>query len=379
MKVLSLNSIKGKANSNQYWNCECIHCGFRYIQNTVHLKRFKNENRSGCLFCKTPTENLVGKIYGSIKVLGINKEVTMNRYLKTKKKDTYYDCECIKCHAKSIKIESTLKKITRKGLEACKLCPKTDLTGQTIGFWTVLEQGETVKQPNGISYITWKCRCICGIEREIPAHSLIRKKSLSCGCKRKELVSKKLLGVQRKQNIYDLSGDYGICYNEDKTRFCYFDLEDYKIIKQHYWIIPNRSDKYVISENKTKRIYMHRFVMGLGDYDKIIVVDHINHDKSDNRKKNLRICTQSENSKNVKARKNNTSGYIGVSWDKNRNKWHSQITFNRKCINLGRFENIEDAIAARKEAEKKYFGEFAYDPEKDMRLLDPTKLQPLPT
>lgn len=56
-----------------------------------------------------------------------------------------------------------------------------------------------------------------------------------------------------------------------------------------------------------------------------------------------------------KLKRNNTSGYIGVTWDKVRKKWRAQIRFKNKNIYLGRYTNIEDAIKARKEAEEKYF------------------------
>ena len=59
--------------------------------------------------------------------------------------------------------------------------------------------------------------------------------------------------------------------------------------------------------------------------------------------------------------KNNNSGVTGVSWHKRDNIWEARITLNKKQIYLGRFENFEDAIKARKEAEEKYFGEYAYD------------------
>lgn len=54
-------------------------------------------------------------------------------------------------------------------------------------------------------------------------------------------------------------------------------------------------------------------------------------------------------------RKNNTSGYTGVSFDNKNKKWDSRITVNKKIILLGQFKHIEDAINARKEAEEKYF------------------------
>ena len=59
-------------------------------------------------------------------------------------------------------------------------------------------------------------------------------------------------------------------------------------------------------------------------------------------------------------RKDNTTGIIGVWFDKSRNKWATEIMANRKKIHLGRFKNKKDAIKARKLGEQKYFGEYAY-------------------
>lgn len=63
----------------------------------------------------------------------------------------------------------------------------------------------------------------------------------------------------------------------------------------------------------------------------------------------------------MKLASDNTSGVTGVYWDKTRNNWFSCIQANNKTINLGRFINFNDAVKARKEAEKIYFGEYSYD------------------
>ncbi len=83
-------------------------------------------------------------------------------------------------------------------------------------------------------------------------------------------------------------------------------------------------------------------------------IDHLDHDPSNNRLNNFRLVLGKENAKNRPKNKNNTSGYIGVYWDKEREKWYSQIWVNYKCITLGRFYRMEDAIKARQEAEIKY-------------------------
>lgn len=76
------------------------------------------------------------------------------------------------------------------------------------------------------------------------------------------------------------------------------------------------------------------------------VVDHINGIKHDNRWCNLRECSQSQNMMNCQVRSNNTTGMVGVSWDKSRQKWLAQIRLNGKKKNLGRYETKEQAKQA---------------------------------
>ncbi len=90
-------------------------------------------------------------------------------------------------------------------------------------------------------------------------------------------------------------------------------------------------------------------------------VDHINTCGCDNRSKNLRLVDSNMNGAHSGKQTNNTSGTIGVSWAKNRNKWETYIRVNGKRKNLGHYADIEDAIEARRQAEIKYFGKFQYD------------------
>lgn len=80
-------------------------------------------------------------------------------------------------------------------------------------------------------------------------------------------------------------------------------------------------------------------------------IDHINHIRSDNRIDNIRLVSRGENNRNLSISKRNNSGVIGVSWDAKRNKWRSQICINGKNTGLGRFNNFDDAVSSRKEAE----------------------------
>ena len=86
-------------------------------------------------------------------------------------------------------------------------------------------------------------------------------------------------------------------------------------------------------------------------------IDHINRNRSDNRISNLREVTNKQNGQNKSKRSDNTSGHPGVHWYKQSSKWVACIMHNYKRIHLGCFSVLEEAIAARKAAEKLYWAD----------------------
>ena len=115
-----------------------------------------------------------------------------------------------------------------------------------------------------------------------------------------------------------------------------------------------------------KFIRLHRFI--LDENETINYIDHVNHNKIDNRKNNLRIGKSSQNQMNQKLSINNTSGVKGVSWCNTNNVWKAYITVNKKRIVLGTFNNLKNAVKVRLEAEEQYFGEFR-DTSNDQHIL----------
>lgn len=230
-----------------------------------------------------------------------------------------------------------------------------DLTGRKFGRLTVLERGLNANSRG----TRWWCKCECGNEVLVSRNNLVLGIAKSCGCYQKEKARKN--GKQsKKYNTYDLSGDFGKGYTLKGEEF-WFDKEDYDKIKDYCWYFSKENGYlYTKLPDTNKKITLHRLVMG---FPKGKMIDHIDHEtfnKYDNRKCNLRICTMKENARNTKLSKTNTSGIKGVYLNKKLNKWCANICFQQKTIYLGVFKNKEDAIKARKTAEEKYFGEFAY-------------------
>jgi len=106
-----------------------------------------------------------------------------------------------------------------------------------------------------------------------------------------------------------------------------------------------------------KWVRMHRYIMRVESGK---VVDHINRNGLDNRRSNLRICTQQQNSLNSSMKKNNRSGYKDIWWDRGREKWFVQVMFRGKKYSVGRFNDLQDALLARDSCIQELHGEFAY-------------------
>ena len=186
-----------------------------------------------------------------------------------------------------------------------------DLTGQKFGRLTVIMKAENPSE----AHIKWLCECECGNFITTRGTSLRSGITKSCGC----LVSDKIREwnkSNKKCNVYDLTGDYGIGYASNTNEPFYFDLEDYDKIKDYYW--SANTDGYMYSTCDDEYILMHRLIIDENNPE--MQVDHFNRNRKDNRKENLKSVTPQHNNWNRGMNQNNKSGVTGVRWNKKAEK-----------------------------------------------------------
>lgn len=203
-----------------------------------------------------------------------------------------------------------------------------DYTGQKIGMLQVLER----KRENKRTY--YYCRCDCGNYKWVRSDTL-KSKNPSCGC----------LGRFKPNDIKDKRfGKLVAKYPTDKRDkntgsiiwMCQCDCGNTVEVAEH-----NLVNLRVLSCGCLKNANSIKQGKELAEETRFICVDGTN----------VRNLT-------AKIAKNNTSGYKGVTWDKNRRKWVAQIVFQGKNYYLGRYDKKEDAAEARRTAEDKLFVNF---------------------
>lgn len=195
---------------------------------------------------------------------------------------------------------------------------------------------EPVKNSRGQDIPMVRCRCDCGNYVNSSFYGLRNGTIRSCGCLQKENHYKRF----KKYNTYETDEEVTKVF-DSRGNFALIDTEDLEKVKPYYFYKDTRN--YFCSKGNPK---MHQVIMGSQEG---MVIDHINRDTTDNRKCNLRFCTKGDNNKNRKAK-----GYR-----KKHNKFEVSIKADGVYHYLGSFDSEEEAIKVRKEAEKKYFREFA--------------------
>lgn len=236
---------------------------------------------------------------------------------------------------------------------------KIEMIGKKFG--RLLVKSEVGKDSKGV-YV-YECKCDCGKVHIVNGCKLRSGEVKSCGCLKKELLalrSKKII----KWEVIDENTVKGTTNNLGGIDF-YIDYEDFDKCKDICWSAQysERSHTYYIHGKTTysgQCEYLHRFILELSKEDDVIV-DHKNHDGTNNKKKNLRIGTRSQNAMNMAKFNVTESGCHGVSWNEKINKWVVEIWENKNRRYLGFYSDLKEAIKVRKKAEIKYFKDWSYE------------------
>jgi hypothetical protein len=207
---------------------------------------------------------------------------------------------------------------------------RVDLIGQTFGWLTVKAKSPNTKKGRTL----WLCECKCGNLVEVTTNDLKRDKKgkKSCGCMRSPDLTNKTFGKLKAIAKTDMrDSNYNVYWD------CLCDCGGKKLATTTDLIKGNVTSCGCVATDKN-------IILG----KKIGAYVRDNH------------CVDGTNVKNLtaKIRVDNTSGYKGVTYDKKRLKWCAQIRFKGKNYYLGRYAKIEQAVAARKSAENKIFGDF---------------------
>lgn len=145
-----------------------------------------------------------------------------------------------------------------------------------------------------------------------------------------------------------------------KGKTVLFDWVDAAIVNSRKWtLLSGRGGEYVASKQGNKWTFLHREIMEPGEG---IVVDHINGNKMDNRRLNLRSATREQNTWNRKIQGGmapNKTGWIGTFYNKKNKRWFSAISSKGKSIFLGTFDCAEDAARAYDKKARELRGEWA--------------------
>lgn len=322
-------------------------------------------------------EKEIGNKYYHLTIIGINYEETEKHNYNNngERHGVYFDFEC-DCENKT-KITRRFNTVKTGHTMSCGCSkfnnPKNieDLTGQKFGRLTVIGRDlerDIEENKQGKKSVHWLCKCDCGSNKRpsVTGYQLKSGHTQSCGCYASEQIARRNKKYSTKTNNIIENNDT-IILIDDKLNRCVIDKEDYDIVKNWYWRkVEKRGDinkGYWVTNVKADDKYdksilmIHQVIAEIkyGEYNtKSQLPDHLSRDTDDNRKCNIVLKSNQNNSHNRGISKSNTSGKTGVSYNKQKGVWTAYITVNYKTIFLGDFYNLDDAIKERVKAENKY-------------------------
>lgn len=287
LKVLgpAPNYVSSKGKHDRMWRCECLLCGKEIVTRqrsltSGHIKSCGKKHRK--------VEDLTGRDFYNLHVI----ERADNVISTNGSSYVMWKCVC-KCGNVVTVRGSSLKNGHTK---SCGVCSRSesnmgrgliDITGQVFGYWTVLGISRSLVQPNGRRVTLWRCKCKCGVIREIRAGTLKRGLSYSCGCHKSGVLREKAksgFGISKtellvsqflsqngfyyeSQKIYpDLRGDTGYPLSYDFL--IYVDFNPVLLIecqgRQHYEPVEffGGEERFVIQQKNDE--YKRRYAKKLG-------------------------------------------------------------------------------------------------------------------
>ena len=320
-------------------------------------------------------EKEIGNKYNHLTILSINKERTEEEYAKGNRYGVFFNCEC-DCDEHNI-VVTTLQRMKSGRSKSCG-CTKfnnplncEDLTGQRFGRLVVrcrdIERDkQEIKDGKKRGNAHWFCDCDCGGFTSTTGYQLKSGNTQSCGCYASEQIAKRNKKYSTKLNRVEFTETTALLYDNNNNQ-CIIDKEDYEIIKNWFWRKQEKRgdiDKgYWITNSKENDgfdksvIPIHQIIARIkyGEYDqKEFMPDHLKRNTNDNRKCNIILKRNIDNTHNRSLSKANRSGKTGVRFDASKNKYQAYICVNYKQIHLGYFDTDEEATEARLKAEEKY-------------------------
>jgi len=227
--------------------------------------------------------------------------------------------------------------MTRNGLYNKDMPKFLDLTGCVFGSLTAIK-----RSTEKTKYVYWVCKCTCGNKIDVLSNSLVRKKTISCGCSKVKRIIKYSTthNMSRSPENICWINIKGRCSNKKRSDYKYYGGRGITVCDEWY--------------NSFETFYKDMGPRPSKNHS----IDRIDSEKGYS-KENCRWATKSEQVINTKKRKIGSSKFKGVVFNKSKNKWETNIQFNYKRHYIGNYENEIEAAKAYDKKALELFGENA--------------------